>query len=278
MAASTGKPLVTDQPDYTQTLYCPEHGAYAATVIPIAGRQGARVLTQPCPSCARVAGQAHQARLDAERIRVQEQQIQARLERTGLPLRYRNRRFDNYRAKQPHQAQTLAAVRDYAEGFAQRLRAGTSLTLIGKIGTGKTHLAAATLHSLCTQGYSGLYLTAGQVIRRIQQTYGNGAETEEAVYRALLAPDLLVIDEIGAQRQSADELRILFELLNLRYAEVRPVMLISNLALGPLGELLGERLIDRLREGGGAIWSCAWDSYRARAHEDPQLTLPETHA
>ena len=43
---------------------------------------------------------------------------------------------------------------------------------------------------------------------------------------------------------------------------MKPTILLSNLNIEGLGEYLGERVMDRLREGGGKMIAFDWDSYR----------------
>ena len=81
----------------------------------------------------------------------------------------------------------------------------------------------------------------------------------------LCSPDLLILDEVGVQFGSDAEKLILFEIINTRYQDMKPTILISNLTLVELGKYIGERVVDRMREGGGAILSFDWDSYRGAA-------------
>jgi DNA replication protein DnaC len=48
---------------------------------------------------------------------------------------------------------------------------------------------------------------------------------------------------------------------------VLPTILLTNLDTEALKDYLGERLVDRMREGGGRMVSFTWDSYRGKAAE-----------
>lgn len=80
-------------------------------------------------------------------------------------------------------------------------------------------------------------------------------------------PDLLVIDEIGVQFGTETEKMILFDILNARYEQVKPSILISNLAIEELKTYIGERVLDRMWEGGGSILAFTWDSYRKQTSQ-----------
>ena len=75
-------------------------------------------------------------------------------------------------------------------------------------------------------------------------------------------PGLLIIDEIGVQYGTDSERNILFEVINDRYEDMLPTIMISNLPLNELAPLLGERVVDRMLEG-GAVLSFNWPSYRS---------------
>lgn len=66
--------------------------------------------------------------------------------------------------------------------------------------------------------------------------------------RTYIAPNLLVIDEIGVQFGSEAEKIILFEIINERYEAMKPTILISNLSQQELGAYVSERIVDRMRE------------------------------
>jgi DNA replication protein DnaC len=46
---------------------------------------------------------------------------------------------------------------------------------------------------------------------------------------------------------------------------MKPTILISNLAIGPLAEFAGDRVIDRMKENGGKLVVFDWKSHRGAA-------------
>ena len=55
---------------------------------------------------------------------------------------------------------------------------------------------------------------------------------------------------------------MLFDVLNDRYGEMRPTILLGNLTTTELETYLGERILDRLRELGSVTVPFAWPSHR----------------
>ncbi|EDH5493481.1 AAA family ATPase, partial [Salmonella enterica subsp. enterica serovar Java] len=76
--------------------------------------------------------------------------------------------------------------------------------------------------------------------------------------------DLLIIDEVGVQFGSASELAILQEIVNVRYENVLPTILISNLTFEQLKDTIGERIVDRVTNGGRNRLAFNWESFRGK--------------
>ena len=99
-------------------------------------------------------------------------------------------------------------------------------------------------------------------MRRIKATWNpNSSETDSKVYQHLKDIPLLVIDEIGVQFGSSTEKMIFTEVINERYNAIHPTVLIGNLTIQECTEALGERIMDRFREGGHAL-AFTWSSHR----------------
>jgi DNA replication protein DnaC len=145
----------------------------------------------------------------------------------------------------------LKIIDKFIENFG---KGGTGLIMLGNVGTGKTHVACAVLNAFLSQGKCGLILTALQTVRRIKELYGREADrTEKSALNSFFVPDLFVIDEVGVQRGSETETLILNEIIDGRYVRTKPTILVSNLTVPELTLLVGERSIDRFREGGAVL-------------------------
>ena len=183
-----------------------------------------------------------------------------------MPRRFLNRNFENYLAVTRGQRQALEVCRGYAKGFEQMRRRGGGLLLLGGPGTGKTHLACAILAHVIQAGHTGLFLSVSGALRIIRDAYSpRGQRTETEALALLTAVDLLVLDEVGVAIGNASTRRaMLFDILNDRYGELRPTILIGNLTSGELERSLGERIMERLMDLGSAMVPFTWSSYRRR--------------
>lgn len=249
-----------------KTFECPTHGAYTGRAVVLG--EGHEIAGR-CPQC--VAEQARGAE-DTKRAA----NVKTMLARAEIPLRYRDRTFENYRATTPAQNRVRKAAIAFAERFDARRRMGCSLVLCGRPGTGKTHLACAIARAVIEQhGCHVWYVTTAQACRLIKQTFNaNSIVREQDMMRRFTQADLLILDEVGGSLGTDFELAFLTDVLNERYAQVKPTILITNMDLKALTAYLGERTLDRFREGGGATLVLEWESYRARVENDDALQWP----
>lgn len=254
---------------------CDAHGTYTSTGVRYnIGRMQKEVWT-PCPDC-------EEARLSAERQAEAEkaaalarQRLEAMLNEAAIPARFAGRTLASFNAETPEQVRALKVASDFALDFDERRRRGESLILLGAPGTGKSHLAAAILQAIMPK-HCGLYITCSGLIRSVRNTWRKDAERSEGQVLAMLAEvPLLVIDEVGVQYGTDSEQNILFEVLDRRYRDMMPTILLANLKLkrekaeDPAGlrEVLGERVYDRLTET-GRIVTFEGESYRLRARKE----------
>lgn len=191
--------------------------------------------------------------------------FEIRLGRAGIPKRFLTKDFDSYQVESEAQGKNLKILKAYAERFEQIINQGTCLMMVGKSGTGKTHLAIAVLNMISKKNYSVVFSSVAEILRRLRSTYGQSDETEDDVYNLYTKPDLIVIDEVGVSIGDAEKRKaMLFDLINTRYNEVKPTILIGNLTRDEMENYLGIRIFDRLLENNGFIMPFEWPSYRRK--------------
>lgn len=249
---------------------CEKHGDYDEKQVenPFS-RLGDRVVIVGCPACTqekidKQAAEEHQA---AEEERQRRRQAGA-MKRAGIPRRFQTRTFENYVADSVGQQRAKKTAKQYADDFDSVLESGQSLIFTGKTGTGKTHLANAVANQVIKAGRTAAFMSVRELVGRVKDTWNKKAEqTESEVIRELIKLDLLILDEVGVQFDSDAERLILFDVINGRYEDVRPTIVLSNYPVesenGPsIRKVLGDRVIDRLREGGGKMVVFDWESHR----------------
>ena len=200
--------------------------------------------------------------------RLKTERQRARFAEMQIGRRFHDCQWRHYQTNTAQQEHNKLVMFKYAKSFDEALKKGTSGILLGNHGTGKNMLSALVCKTLAQNDFTALHTTVARLIRRVRQTWRSGSvETEEAVLKAMVDPDLLVIDEVGVQSGSQNEQHILTEIINDRYEAMKPVLLISNLKFDELENLLGTRIIDRFYEGGSFILTFDWESYRRKNNE-----------
>ncbi len=256
-------------PEYEDAC-CDLHGPYKTGITYLKGAK----QCSPCLACfeikraeedvQRIVEQAEEAK--AIRQRAGQKRIEEKTGAAMIPRSFKGKKFEHYTVENEGQKRALSICQDYAHNFQDNLAAGRCLILCGKPGTGKTHLAAAIAdHLVSSTEHTVVFRSLFSILQSVKNTYGSGSETTEAdVFHALVTPDLLIIDEIGATKSTEFEVSTLFALINARYEDQLPTIIISNLEAKDLKDSIGDRCVDRLREGGGRALRFDWDSMRSR--------------
>lgn len=245
---------------------CDKHGAFQQRC------KKANLLTRvletksECPACLAEKLAKLEADEAASERRWKQSQIDRMIGDLQLPERFAGATLDNYQPVNDDAARCLKLCKAYAAKWPERLKQGGGLVMCGKPGTGKNHLALAIAkHVINEHQNSALFTTALRIARLFKSTWSKNSErTEAEVIRIYTDPELLIIDEVGVQFGSEAEKLILFEIINTRYERMMPTILISNLPKDELAAFIGERVIDRMNDGGGCTLAFTWESYRSR--------------
>lgn len=137
-----------------------------------------------------------------------------------------------------------------------------TIGIVGGRGNGKTQMAVEAVKQTCAAGKSALFTSAINFFMEIKASYAVDAKRDErAIVAAFTRPHLLVIDEIGKRGGSDWENNLLFEVLNRRYENMTPSIVIDNRTKAEFITTIGPSLASRMTEGGGII-ECTWESFR----------------
>jgi DNA replication protein DnaC len=144
-----------------------------------------------------------------------------------IPRRYQHCDFSNYTAYNEQLTKALQHATRLAEQFPVVER---GLFLQGPPGVGKTHLAVAVLRQVIrTRGARGLFYDTRDLLRVIRSTYDPINRTQEMdVLRPVIEADLLVLDDLGAEKTSEWVEETLNLIVNARYSEKRVTIFTSN--------------------------------------------------
>jgi DNA replication protein DnaC len=231
-------------PEY-KCAECSDTGMVISTVSRVVGKQAIRPeqVARPC-----------ECQVAAATTR--------RMARAGVPDRYAGATLNNFR----RDCLDISIQRGFASAqmFLKEAPLGggaRGLLFWGTCGTGKTHLMVAMLRaSMAKYGVSGKFWNVGKLLSEIRFTFGkDGAgETERALRRELESVDVLVLDDLGAERSTDWASDQVVQIINDRYDAGKVTHITTNypnLGVGEgvgrgetLGDRIGARMFSRVQE------------------------------
>jgi DNA replication protein DnaC len=188
-----------------------------------------------------------------------------RLAAAKIPERYRQYTLDGYetafRGADPSLGRAHLTARKFVDAYPVDT-AGKGLLFTGSIGVGKTHLAVGVLRRLVQErGVRGLFVDYRELLKNIQNSYNPQVNTTELeLLKPLFATEVLVLDDLGAQKPNDWVWDTVALILNARYSEEKTTIITTNYgdmpaASGGVSDLeraareptLGDRIGDRMR-------------------------------
>lgn len=204
-----------------------------------------------------------------------EEQVAAVLARAGVPKRYVEARFDNWRET----AGTHKALQ-VAKRVAEEPK---NVIFVGPWGCGKTRLASSIMvarverwmqaypREIIEQDGEGMvtrppfasrFVGVPELLDSIRRSYEY--EDEPDPLRPLRTAPLLILDDLGREKATDWVLERLYVLLDDRYGNHRPTIVTTNYALDELARRDYGAMVSRLTEDGTVVKITAADQRAAR--------------
>jgi len=141
----------------------------------------------------------------------------------------------------------MEAAKKYAENFKDFRKDGTGLLFYGGVGTGKTYIAAAIANALVDEGISAMVTNFARIANKMQESF----EGRQAYLDSLNRFELLVIDDLAAERKTEFMQEIVFNVIDARYRSGKPMIITTNLPIEELSKPQDDsekRTFDRILE------------------------------
>lgn len=150
--------------------------------------------------------------------------------------------------KDDHSNEKLSQVAlKYVEIFAQMQMRGKGLLLYGSVGTGKTFIASCIANALIDRGHPCLVTNMARLVNNLQCMY----EGRQRYIDDLNRFDLLVIDDLSAERETSYMGEIIQSIIDARYRSGKPLIVTTNLTANEMKhpeDIRKQRIYSRLFE------------------------------
>lgn len=210
---------------------CPKCFTPCETVVYVFGKE------YHCPVLCKCQQEAKDAERQKQELKAKQDAWQAKLcKYLGNGNAYARYTFEADDRRDP--AHSDLAM-NYCRRWAEMKRNGRGLVLCGSTGTGKTYLAACIANYLGVRGVN-VFITS--LPEFLDAAFDKGASELMAFAKAA---ELLVIDDLGAESDSAYRKEKTFQLVNMRYVERLPTIYTTNYSYDALtkAQSIGDRRI-----------------------------------
>ena len=138
------------------------------------------------------------------------------------------------------------AAKAYAEGFGKEYR-GKNLLLMGKTGTGKTHISTSIARVVISKGYDVLYESAQNIVSAFENDkFRSGYGAYEPTADKYLSCDLLILDDLGTEFVNQFTVACLYNLFNTRRNRGLSTIVSTNLTTEDLTTRYDDRICSRI--------------------------------
>jgi DNA replication protein DnaC len=156
------------------------------------------------------------------------------------------------------------------------VREGLNLIINGPTGVGKTWIACALAQKACREGYTALYLRLPRLFEDLGLAHGDGRFTK--LMAGFAKTDLIILDDWGLAKFTAEQRRDMLELLDDRHGS-RSTVVTSQVPVDHWHEVIGDHtladaILDRLVHSAYRI-NLKGESMRKRHAKLTPTTPPE---
>ena len=135
-------------------------------------------------------------------------------------------------------------AKKFSEGFDNEEK---GLVFYGAAGLGKTFLSSCIAKALMDSGKTVVYLNAPRLFMMYENYRFNRLE-DDSVINDIYSADLLIIDDLGTEPQTKNNISFLFDLLSDRLSNNRKMLISTNYNMNELTQMYSSRFTSRLYE------------------------------
>lgn len=172
--------------------------------------------------------------------------------------------FENDNGSSP---ELIQKAKRFVNGWEEMKSKCVGLCFFGNVGTGKTYAAACIANALIDKGVRVIMTDFSRIINDMQSF---DTRNKKAYIDDICSCDLLILDDLGAERQSEYALQICEQVIDERAKSKKPLILTTNISLEAIKnptDTKYARMYSRILENTVTIQSIGKDK-RIQTHED----------
>lgn len=168
----------------------------------------------------------------------------------GMPERFEQKGFDDYTPKDDVARNIVVLAKLYADEIKERK--GQGLLFIGDPGSGKTHLAIATMKAI-NEKYpttEQMFGNITDVIHRVKRSFNNAGYDgdDRSIIERMSSVRLLCIDDLGKEYSTKWTDSIFYDVVNKRYNDLLRTIFTTNLTPEQLRKRYDPAIVSRMFE------------------------------
>lgn len=181
----------------------------------------------------------------ADKLEAEQEQDRKRLIEINRKECFRGSRHIHSRFETSEESEEMNIGRNYVKNFREFLDEGTGVLLFGKIGTGKSHIAACIANALIDKGFLCKMTNISTMVNELQASFEGRAGYIDNLRRY----SLLIIDDLGIERNTEYMTEQLYNIIDARYTSGLPMIVTTNLSIKEMSKpanIESARIYDRI--------------------------------
>ena len=141
--------------------------------------------------------------------------------------------------------EVMTTIFDFCKNYADEFNENSqSLLFMGGTGLGKTHLSLSIAGKVIEKGYGVIYGPLSKILAKIEKEHFS--QSDSTTLDNICDCDLLIIDDLGTEFLTSFTTSVLYDIINTRILNSKPIIISTNLSVEELEKQYGQRIISRI--------------------------------
>lgn len=147
---------------------------------------------------------------------------------------------------------TMKKILEFTTQYAETFTPDSgSIFMFGETGLGKTHLSLAAARRILEKGYSVIYDSVINILRKIEKEHFSRDHTSEMI-DLVIGSDLIILDDLGTEYETPFYNATIYNIINTRLNSGKPTIISTNLDFAGIKQRYDSRIVSRI----SAAYTC----------------------